>query len=437
MQDYCLCASGIPIAFLKDLRREVFVMHTSKSISFLLIGFLVLFASAEQKEPEEKPRSLVITNARLIDGTGTPPLTNAVIVISGGKFEDVGKVGKARFPKDAEIIDVSGKTVIPGLIDAHMHMTSFAPSKYETALTNDSIMSYRAAFRLNQLLLAGITTVRDLSSPSNVSIMAKKAFAEGLFVGSRPIVVGRGITSTGGHGSRSGLIADGEAEWRKGVRELLRQGADLIKLFPSYSQKEINAAIDETHNHEKKVTVHSGMFKEQYDFIRWAIEAGADCVEHAYALPDDVIQMMAEKGTYCVPTVSILLLIAENWRKEHPDEPPRKKHLESKEIFAKLRKAGVKMGVGTDPVNENTMAYPRIYFDEIEWFASNGYTPMETIIAATKTNAEICDASERLGTIEKGKLADLLVIDGDPLEDIRILRTKIQIIVQEGEVIKR
>ena len=412
-------------------------MHTSKSISFLLIGFLVLFASAEQKEPEEKPRSLVITNARLIDGTGNPPLTNAVIVISGGKFEAVGKVGKARFPKDAEIIDVSGKTVIPGLIDAHMHMTSFAPSKYETALTNDSIMSYRAAFRLNQLLLAGITTVRDLSSPSNVSIMAKKAFAEGLFVGSRPIVVGRGITSTGGHGSRSGLIADGEAEWRKGVRELLRQGADLIKLFPSYSQKEINAAIDETHNHEKKVTVHSGMFKEQYDFIRWAIEAGADCVEHAYALPDDVIQMMAEKGTYCVPTVSVLLLIAENWRKEHPDEPPRKKHLESKEIFAKLRKAGVKMGVGTDPVNENTMAYPRIYFDEIEWFASNGYTPMETIIAATKTNAEICDASERLGTIEKGKLADLLVIDGDPLEDIRILRTKIQIIIQEGEIIKR
>jgi len=412
-------------------------MHNLKSILFLFLGLLAVFTWSEPKESKENPKSLVITNARLIDGTGAPPLSDAVIVINGGEFAAVGEAGKTPFPKDAEIIDVSGKTVIPGLIDAHMHMTSFAPSKYDSALTNDSILSYRAAFRLNQLLLAGITTVRDLNSPSNVSIMAKKAFAEGLFVGSRPIVVGRGITSTGGHGSRSGLIADGEAEWRKGVREELRQGADLIKLFPSYSRDEINAAIEETHNHEKKATVHSGMFKEQYDFIRWAVEAGADCVEHAYALPDDVIKMMAEKGTYCVPTVSVLLLIAENWRKEHPDEPPRKKHLESKEIFKKLRKAGVKMGVGTDPVNENTMAYPGIYFDEMEWFASNGYTPLETIIAATKTNAEICDAAERLGTIEEGKLADLLVIDGDPLEDITILRNKIQIIIQEGKIIKR
>lgn len=412
-------------------------MRISKTISFLLVGLLVIPAWAGQREPKEKPKSLVITKARLIDGTGAPPLQDAVIVISGDEFEAVGEAGKVAIPKNAEIIDVSGKTVIPGLIDAHMHMTSFAPSEYDTTLTNDSIMSFRAAYRLNQLLMAGITTVRDLNSPSNVSIMAKKAFAEGLFIGSRPIVAGRGITSTRGHGSRSGFVADGEAEWRKGVRDQLGQGADLIKLFPSYSRQEIKAGIEETHNHEKKVTVHSGMFKEQYDFIRWAVEDGTDCIEHAYALPDDVIKMMAERNIYCVPTVSVLLLIAENWRKEHPDKPPRKKHLESREIFKKLRQAGVKMGVGTDPVNENTMAYPGIYFDEIEWFASNGYTCLETIEAATKTNAEICDAADRLGTIEKGKLADLLVVDGDPLEDIKILRSGIQVIIQEGKIIKR
>jgi len=285
--------------------------------------------------------------------------------------------------------------------------------------------------------MAGITTVRDVNSPSNVSIMAKKAYAEGLFVGSRPIVVGQGITSTGGHGSGSGLVADGEAEWRKGVRAQLKAGVDLIKLFPSYSREEIRAGIQETHAHEKKASIHSGMFKQQYDFIRWSVEDGADCIEHAYALPDDVIKMMGDKGVYCVPTVSVLLLIAENWRKEHPNEPPREKHLESKVLFQKLRKAGVKMGVGTDPVNENTMAYPGIYFDEIEWFASNGYTPLETITAATKTNAEICDAADRLGTIEGGKLGDLLVIDGDPLKDIKILRNKVQVIIQEGKVVKR
>lgn len=412
-------------------------MRNSKILSFVAIFLIVLFSWGGQEGPKEKPKSLVFTNARLIDGTGAPAYANAVIVISEGQFKAVGKAGQVSVPEDAEIIDVAGKTVIPGLIDGHMHMTSFAPTRYDTSLSNDSIMSFRAVYRLNQLLLAGITTVRDCNSPSNVSIMAKKGFGEGLFVGSRPIVAGQGITSTGGHGSGNGFIADGEAEWRRGVREQLRRGADFVKLFPPYSRSEITGAIEEVHNHEKKVSVHSGMFEKQYDFIRWAIEAGADCVEHAYALPDDVIKMMAQKGTYCVPTVSVLLLIADNWSKKYPDRPPRKKHLESKEIFKKLRAGGVRMGVGTDPVEDNTLAYPGIYFDELEWFASNGYTPLETIKAATRTNAEICGVEEKLGTIEEGKIADLLVVDGDPLQDISILRTKIQIIVQEGKFIKR
>jgi len=404
----------------------------------LFLGMLLIaFASIGGAQHKKKPASLAFTNVRLIDGTGTAPRSEAVIVITGGRFAAVGEKEKVAIPADAEVIDAGGKTVIPGLIDAHIHMSSFAPSQYNTAIQNDAIASYRAAFRLNQLLMAGITTVRDVNSPTDVSTMAKRGYAEGVFIGSRPIVSGAGITSTGGHGSGNGRVADGEAEWRKGVREQLAAGADLIKLFPSYSREEIRAGIQEAHAHEKKAAVHSGMFKEQYDFIRWAVEEGADCIEHAYALPDDVIRMMGEKKTDCVPTVSVLLLIAENWKREHPNEPPRSKHLESIEIFRKLRQAGVRMGVGTDPVNENTLAYPGIYFDEIEWFAANGYSPMETIVAATRTNAEICDAADRLGTIEKGKLADLLVVDGDPLKDIRVLRDGIRIVVQEGRIIRR
>lgn len=405
------------------------------SVLSLFLIFSFIFAGQTEEE-EEPPKSLVIVGARLIDGTGSPPVEDAVIVITDGKFTDVGVKGKVTIPESAEVMDVNGKTVIPGLIDGHIHISSFAPSEYDTSLNNDSIHSYRAAYRLNQMLMIGVTTVRDVGSPSNVSIMAKKAFDEGLLKGSRPIVAGQAISCTGGHGNTNAWIADGVGEWRKGVRYQLQAGADLIKLMPSYSKEEIWAAIGETHAHERFATVHSGMFKEQHDFIRWAIEAGADCVEHAYALPDDVIQMMADKHVYCCPTVSVLLLIAENYSKKFPKNPPRKKHLESVEIFRKLREAGVKMGVGTDAVRDNTLEYPDFYFDEIEWFADHGYTPMQVIVAATKINAEISDAADILGTIEKDKLADLLVVDGDPLKDIKILRNNIEVIIQGGKVIK-
>ena len=413
-------------------------MRGSRNFVLLLLLFSLIIGNLAGDQ-EEKPKSIVITQARLIDGTGAPSLEDAVIVITNGKFSAVGPQGKVTIPKEAEVIDVKGKTVIPGLIDTHVHFT-YPHSKMECLLDNDSIASFRASHFLHRHLMVGITTVRDLCSRHNVGIMAKKAFREGLFIGSRPIVVGMGITSTGGHGMEHGsgrvMEVDGPAEFRRAVRQQLKAGADLIKVLPSYSREEIKAAIEETHAHERFVTVHSGMFKEQYDFVRWALEAGADCIEHAYAIPDDVIKMMAKKEIYCVPTVSILLKIADNYLKKNPGKEHKvKKFIDSVEIFRKMKKAGVKMGIGTDAILENMVEYPGIYFEEIERFVENGYTPMEAIVAATKINAEICDASERLGTIEKGKLADLLVIEGDPLKDIKIIRN-VQIIIQEGKVIE-
>jgi len=317
-------------------------------ISLFLICFLFVFILTSEQDEEVK--ILAITQARLIDGTGSPPLENAVIIIKEGKFAEVGPEGKIDIPKNAEVIDVKGKTVIPGLIDAHVHIV-YPPNKEETYLVNDSIGSFRAAHFLHRHLMGGITTVRDVAGYHNVSVMAKKAFREGILVGSRPIVVNQGITCTGGHGTeRWNLVleADGPSGFRKAVRAQLKAGADLIKILPPYSQEEIKAAIEETHAHEKFITVHSGIFKEQYDFVRWAVEYGADCIEHAYTIPDDIIQMMADKGIYNVPTLSILAKLAVEYSDKPDWEWKVKKYRESEIIFQKMRKAGVKTAVGTD-----------------------------------------------------------------------------------------
>jgi imidazolonepropionase-like amidohydrolase len=419
------------------------MMKGLRNLILIVFTFFLISISYSRSE-EQQQKILVITGAKLVDGTGSPIRENMIIVMVNGRFGAIGPKEKVTIPKEAEVIDVKGKTVVPGLIDSHVHFT-FPPSEYECLLDNDSIASFRAVHFLHRYLMIGVTTVRDVGSRNNVGIVAKKAFNDGLFVGSRPIVAGRGVTCTGGHGTEHGTAGvvecDGPAEFRRGVRQQLKAGADLIKVLPPYSQEEIKAAVEETHFYSRFVTVHSGhsglMQKEYYDFVRWAVDAGADCIEHAFAIPDDVIQMMAKKKTYCVPTFSVLLKIADKVLKKYPGQKDKaKRWLDSVEIFRKMKKANVKMGVGTDCVLEDMVSYPWIYFEEIERFVENGYTPMEAIVAATKVNAEICNASDRLGTIEKDKLADLLVIDGDPLQDIKALRN-VQIVVQEGTVIKR
>lgn len=405
-----------------------------KRIAFLWLALFISLGFVLPTQGQEKEvKYLVVTGARLIDGTGAPPLDNAVIVIANDRIVDCGKRSEVKIPEGAEIIDVKGKTVIPGLIDAHLHFT-YPPKEEEFFFINEAISAFRAAHFLHQMLMIGVTTVRDVSSFGRTGYEARKAFNLGLFEGSRPIVTGPGVTCTGGHGTegyRLGIVeeADGVEGFRRAVRQRVKEGADLIKILPPYSKEEIFAAIEEAHFHEKFVTVHSGVYKAQYDFVRWAVEAGADCIEHAYALPDDVIPQMAAKKIYCVPTLSILIKLGNQYKEKGPEwEWKIKKYFECREIFRKLRAAGVRMAVGTDAVGENMVFYPHFYFEEVENFVALGATPMEAIVAATKVGAEVCAASDRLGTIEKGKIADLVVLAGDPLKDIKQLRTATMII---------
>jgi imidazolonepropionase-like amidohydrolase len=403
-----------------------------------LAGLLVL--PAIYGAQEKTPKILVLTGARLIDGRGGKPLDDAVIVITGDRFSAVGPKGQVAVPRGAEIMEVKGKTVIPGLIDAHIHF-SWVPKPVDGSPANAATSAFQSTNLLRDCLMNGITTVRDVASFENVGIMARQAFNSGILVGSRPIVSGQGITSTGGHGTEGntkGIVmeVDGADGFRVGVRAQLKAGADLIKVLCPFSREEIIAAVEEAHAHESFVTVHPSQFKAQYDFLRWAIEAGADCFEHAYAVPDDLIARIAEKKIYCVPTLAILRILGNQYKSRGSEwEWKIKKYFESEAIFKKLRAAGVKMAVGTDAINENMAEYPGLYFKETDEWVELGATPMEIIVAATKTGAEVSAAADLLGTVEKGKLADLLVLEKDPLLDIKNLRSA-RVIIQGGKIIK-
>jgi imidazolonepropionase-like amidohydrolase len=417
-------------------------MKNARTIFLLALAAATLLSSAAALTAgqDKKTEVLAVTGARLVDGRGGPPVDDAVILISGDRFSAVGAKGRIAIPKDAKVLDVNGQTVIPGLIDAHIHFTYVTdPQDFHTL--NAATAAYRAADLLRKCLWNGITTVRDVASFENSGIMARKAFEDGLLVGSRPIVSGQGITSTGGHGTEGAsrgtvMEVDGPDGFRQGVRAQLKAGADLIKILCPFSREEILAAVEEAHAHERFISVHPSQFKAQYDFLRWTVEAGADCFEHAYAVPDDLIPRIAEKKIACVPTLSILLILGGQYQKRGPEWDWKvKKYFECEPIFKKLRQAGVKMAVGTDAINENMAEYPGLFFKETDQFVAHGCTPMETIVAATKVGAEVSDAAGLLGTIEAGKLADLVVLEKDPLADIRNLRTA-RIVVQGGKIVK-
>ncbi|MFO7755660.1 MAG: amidohydrolase family protein [Bacteroidales bacterium] len=404
-----------------------------KNIYFLfLLMFTLLMPRLLYGQPGNV--TLALTNARLVDGTGSAVKDNVSIIIRNNRISAIipgTDINEERYDR---VIDLEGRTVLPGLIDAHFHM-NYPDFSDKPPLLNEAICAYRSVPFLYKHLMGGITTIMDAGGYHNVTIMAKKAFNEGYISGSRPVVTGERINGTGGHGvSRFDMAreADGPDEFRKAVREQLYAGADIIKILPPYSKEELEAAIEETHLHQRRVAVHSGMYNKQYAFVRWAAELDADIIMHAYALPDDVIKVMGEKGIYSVPTMTIMM---KNQLRDRFDPENEQLH-EYEIIFRKLREAGVKMAVGTDALYEFMKENPGLYFLEVERFVKNGYSEMEAIEAATRTGAEALGMDNVLGTVEEGKIADLIVVDGDPLSDIAELRNVVMVI-QSGKTVKK
>lgn len=387
---------------------------------------------------------IVIRNARLFDGTGAAVRT-VDILIEGDRITRISP--RLETPQGAEMIDARGRTVMPGLIDLHTHLT-YVHRFGLPALTSDESQAdaaIRGIERLRHLAESGITSVRDLASHGMAPFLLKKEVAEGKIPGPRIFAAGQLIVGVGGHGaegmgSRTApdypdaavREANGPEDWRRAVRTNFKRGADLIKLASHFSQDEVDAAIDEAHKLGLRVTVDSESI-----YTRMAVEAGVDSVEHPLPRTDETVRLMAKKGIAAVPTLVPYQYI--NAMGGYFGSTSRRFTISDASIFemgAKLKAAGVKLGVGTDLVVDWHQHLPDAYIQELRNFRRLGFSASEALIAATRTNAEILGMDDRLGTLQPGKLADLILVEGRPDEDLEALQN-VDMVIVGGRIIVR
>lgn len=398
----------------------------------------------------DSPRRTILRNARLLDGTGALPRPSVDVVLEDGK---IAAVGGPHPGGDAEALDLQGRTLMPGLIDCHVHLT-FAgdPKDVEQAATVPvPDLAWTAAASARQTLEGGITAVRDVGARAGVAIRLREAIAAGRLPGPRMRAAGAIICMTGGHGWFIGREADGPDDVRRAVREQLKAGADCLKFTAtgggmtpgvdprasSFTEAELAAGVDEAHKAFRRAIAHA----QGNAGIRNAVRAGIDSIEHGVYLDDTVIEEMRERGTFLVPTLVAPAMIA-----RHGIEAGIPAYVVQKasgvvdihrESFRKAVRAGVRIAMGTDagtPFNRHGANA-----QELALMVECGLSPADTIVAATRNAAELLDLLDVTGTVELGKAADLLVVDGDPLADVGILgdRDRLPGILKDGRWVRR
>ena len=405
--------------------------------------------------------ALAILGARLIDGSGADPLDNAGILIKGGRIVKVGRRKDVVAPRGAVVIEADGETLLPGLIDCHVHLSGhWGYDMLRTLMTPPSLKMLYAVPNARATLEAGITTVRDAGgTPAAV----KLAIERGLFPGPRTLVAVTLLSQTGGHGDAvmpccvdlgqplpadipCGVV-DGPDEMRHTVREILRAGADWIKLCTSggvlspsdspqsaqFTVEEIGVAVYEAATQEKRCMAHAQSTRG----IKNAIIAGIASIEHGIYLDDEAIQMMLDRGVYLVPTLVApqdVIDVARANPGTLPDYAVQKAEqvmVSHRESFRRAVEAGVKVAMGTDsgvgPHGRNAR--------ELALMVEHGdMSPMEAIVASTRTAAELLRLDNLVGTLTAGKVADLVLVDGDPLADLHVLEDvgNLTLILKEG-----
>ncbi|MBI2887286.1 MAG: amidohydrolase family protein [Chloroflexi bacterium] len=385
-----------------------------------------------------------ILGGTLIDGTGSSLLRDAVVLVEGDRVQATGRRDELTVPPGTRVIDAAGKTVMPGIIDTHDHLAShgydiLTRTGLQTVISYSNLLTARA---IRETLEAGITTVRDAGG---LDRGFKQAVEDSLIPGPRLLITLGFISPTGGIGDHTTVsgelihpnpalpdgVADGPAAVRAKVREMIRCGADAVKTATTggvssarhgpkdqeYSREELEALVDEAHAQGKLVMCHA----LGGPGLELAVACGVDSIEHGGFLDEHpaAIKAMASKGIYYVPTYSVYV----HHRKSpfeymrQRSQPMLEHHIRSLRMALD---AGVKVAMGTDAggwVHAQNMT-------ELACFVEAGMSPMDAIVASTKTAAACIGLGQDLGTLEPGKWADLLVVDGDPLADISILQQK-------------
>jgi imidazolonepropionase-like amidohydrolase len=424
----------------------------------LISVFLIVITTSNatvQQEKKEAVKKIAVRAARMIDTKSGSTVSNGVILIEGDKITAAG--ARVQIPGDAEVIDLGDRTLLPGLIDCHTHITSQPGNYYEDLFRKSAIdVAVTAHVYARRTLEAGFTTVRDVGAAEFIDVALRNAINRGDVIGPRMLVATLTVGATGGHGDTNGFspylkiggfsgIADGVDEVRKLVRFEIKNGADLIKILatagvlseeesvgaPQFSQEELNAIVEEAKMWGKRTAAHA----HGAEGIKRAVRAGVTSIEHGSLIDDEGIRMMKERGTYLVADIyNDDYILAEYARLGFPEKIIEKERLvgrTQRENFQKAVRAGVKVAYGTDagvyPHGWNGKQFAHM----VRW----GLTPMQAIRAATVSAADLLGWNDKAGRIAPGAFADIIAVDGDPLKDVTELE-RVRFVMKGGAVYK-
>jgi imidazolonepropionase-like amidohydrolase len=390
----------------------------------------------------------LIRNVTLIDGLGGEPHADWAVAVEGERIAWIGPSAQAPAFDPHNVVDGKGHWLLPGMINCHVHLCNDGSADLFGQVLNDSvpIATIRSVINARLTLAAGITTVRDCGAASQIAIEIAKAVDSGLIEGPRVRAAGRVVTMTGGHGHFIGREADGPDEVRKAVRAEIKGGANFIKVMatggvltpgvdPSqtaFQLDELQAAVEEAHKAGRPAASHA----IGNGGIKNALKAGIDSVEHGFYLDDEAVNLALKNETFLVPTLIAVDQIVNNGAQGGiPDWVVKKAQGESghhRESFVMAVKSGMRIAAGTDagtPFNPHG-DLPLELAKMVEF----GLSPMLAIVAATSNAARLLRMDDQIGSVEKGKVADLILVPGDPLRDIGAMRRP-AFVMKSGRVV--
>jgi imidazolonepropionase-like amidohydrolase len=426
-----------------------------KKLQHFLMVAVTLLAVAAQTVAQQSSRSIVIHAGHLLDVKTGKLLADQTLVIDDGKIVSAGSSSEIKAPADALRIDLANATILPGLIDAHTHLTMDPKFGYERLGLSVPREALTGAKNARLTLHAGFTTVRNVGAGGYSDVALRDAINAGDVPGPRMLVSGPALSITGGHCDNNLLpfeyhatsdgVADGIAAVQHKVRENIKYGSDLIKVCATggvlskgddpqasqYTLDEMKAIVADAHRLGRKVAAHA----HGAQGILWASEAGVDSIEHGSYIDDAAIAEMKKNGTYLVPTLYLSDWFMENADKNHvPDYLLAK----AKAVMPAARKnvahafaSGVKVAFGTDAA-----VYPHgLNAHEFGVMVKLGLTPLQAIQAATVNAADLLGWPGKVGSLEPGAWADIVAVDGDPLKDVTTLE-RVKFVMKGGEVVK-